>query len=178
MIIQVGMHGMLLLLFLFYEYVRINNIIILFVFFNRMNHPIKRFKSDDIDRNKMNNKNIEYDLYAGHKHTESSVLPNSFQNKPNFNTQNLKSEMGSIWKNSDEQKDANSTNFLKENKIEGDSEKSSTDLFTSEGLLPSYADLNKIFDNSDDNSNDDHVMFNTLSIIIDYNLLIFLLITL
>lgn len=47
----------------------------------------------------------------------------------------------------------------KENRSDSEADKNSNseNLFTSEGLQPSYADLNKIFDNSDDNSNDDHV---------------------
>ena len=48
--------------------------------------------------------------------------------------------------------------MIKEIKSESESDKMTTEhIFpTEEGLQPSYADLNKIFDNSDDNSNDDN----------------------
>jgi hypothetical protein len=83
---------------------------------------------------------------------------------PNYLAQNIKSELGGLWANGEEAKTPNSN--AKE-KTESESEKLTTDnLFTSEGLQPSYADLNKIFDNSDDNSNDDHVsLFFSLIII-------------
>jgi mediator of RNA polymerase II transcription subunit 13 len=125
-----------------------------------MNHPIKRFKSDNVDQHKAKNKNFDFNLYAGH---DELTLPNSTQNKPNYlhTAQDIKSEVESLWKNCEEQKtnnNANNASCVKENKSEIDNDKMSTDsLFTSEGLQPSYADLNKIFDNSDDNSNDDHV---------------------
>lgn len=124
-----------------------------------MNHPIKRFKSENVDQHKAKNKNLDFNLYAGH---DELTLPNSTQNKPNYLAQDIKSEVESLWKNCEEQKtinnNANNANCMKENKSEMDNDKISTDsLFTSEGLQPSYADLNKIFDNSDDNSNDDHV---------------------
>jgi mediator of RNA polymerase II transcription subunit 13 len=133
-----------------------------------MNHPIKRFKSDDTERNKAAiSRNVEYDLYARHKHIESSIQMNSFQNKSNCNVQNSNVIKSEGWTNSDEQmKDSN--NVLKDNnnKVDGDGDKMSTDLFTSEGLQPSYADLNKIFDNSDDNSNDEHVSFCSFHLLI------------
>lgn len=123
-----------------------------------MNHPIKRFKTENVDQHKTKNKNLDFNLYAGH---DELTLPNSTQNKPNYLAQDIKSEVESLWKNCEEQKtnnNANNANCMKENKSEIDNDKISTDsLFTSEGLQPSYADLNKIFDNSDDNSNDDHV---------------------
>lgn len=110
-----------------------------------MNHPIKRFKADDLERNKTN-KNSNYDLYAGQKCSESSGLPNYVQTGDG-----MKSEG---WKGDDK-----NPNGGKDNRSESDADKNSNNenLFTSEGLQPSYADLNKIFDNSDDNSNDDHV---------------------
>ncbi|CAH1719545.1 unnamed protein product [Chironomus riparius] len=127
-----------------------------------MNHPIKRFKSDNVDQHKLKNKNLDFNLYAGH---DELTLSNSTQNKPNYLAQDIKSEVESLWKNCEEQKTSNSANnasCMKENKSEIDNDKISTDsLFTSEGLQPSYADLNKIFDNSDDNSNDDHLVDNT-----------------
>lgn len=104
-----------------------------------MNHPIKRFKTDDLERYKTN-KNLKYDLYAGQMCSNSSN-PSSFMQ--NFND----SEM---WKN-DEAKNPNGGKECR--KSESD-DKTAENLFTSEGLQPSYADLNKIFDNSDDNSND------------------------
>jgi hypothetical protein len=103
-----------------------------------MNHPIKRFKADDLDRYKTN-RNLKYDLYSGHQCSESSNLPN-------FND-GVNSEM---WKG-DESKNPNGG---KENRKSESDDKTAENLFTSEGLQPSYADLNKIFDNSDDNSND------------------------
>lgn len=111
-----------------------------------MNHPIKRFKADDLERNKAN---LKYDLYAGQQCSESSGLPNYVQQ--NF-TDGIKNEM----LKGDESKNSNGG---KENRNDGEADKNSNteNLFTSEGLQPSYADLNKIFDNSDDNSNDDHV---------------------
>jgi hypothetical protein len=128
----------------------------------RMNHPIKRFKADDMDRNK-NNKNLKYDLYAGHKHTESSINSNLNQNKPNFLQQNIKNELGGLWKNTEgESKNmSNSNSNAKDSKSESEPEKLPTEgLFITEVLQPTYADLNKIFDNnSDDNSNDDQVSF-------------------
>lgn len=76
---------------------------------------------------------------------------------PNYLAQNIQNELGVLWTNGDESKSAPGSNVEKV-KTESESEKLSSDnLFTSEGLQPSYADLNKIFDNSDDNSNDDHV---------------------
>lgn len=127
-------------------------------FHYRINHPIKRFKTDNSNE-QHKNKNSDLNLYAGH---DESNLPNSIQNKPNYLMQDIKSEAESLWKNCDEQQKSNSVSSnasgMKENKNEIESDKISTDnLFTSEGLQPSYADLNKIFDNSDDNSNDDHV---------------------
>ena len=117
-----------------------------------MNHPIKRFKADDLERNKAN-KNLKYDLYAGQQCSESSGLPNYVQQSQNF-SEGIKNEM---WKG-DESKNPNGG---KENRSESEADKNTNteNLFTSEGLQPSYADLNKIFDNSDDNSNDDHVSF-------------------
>ena len=52
-----------------------------------------------------------------------------------------------MWKNE------NPSGGKETRKSESD-DKTAENLFTSEGLQPSYADLNKIFDNSDDNSND------------------------
>lgn len=120
-----------------------------------MNHPIKRFKADDYERTRVSNIN-KYDLYSGQKHTESQLPQQT--NMPNYLAQNIKSELGGLW-NGEEAKTPNSNvGGIKEIKTESESEKLTTDnLFTSEGLQPSYADLNKIFDNSDDNSNDDHV---------------------
>lgn len=125
-----------------------------------MNHPIKRFKADDYERTKVSKIN-KYDLYSGQKYTESQLPIQQQTNMPNYLAQNIKSELGGLWANGEE---ANS-NIAKECKTENESEKLTSDnLFTSEGLQPSYADLNKIFDNSDDNSNDDHVSFIFLSI--------------
>lgn len=118
-----------------------------------MNHPIKRFKPDDLDRSRTN-RNLRYDLYAGQTCSESSsVLPNLAHQMQNYND-GVKSEM---WKGDEAKGSLN--NSGKENKSESEADKNSNseNLFTSEGLQPSYADLNKIFDNSDDNSNDDHV---------------------
>lgn len=135
-----------------------------------MIHPIKRFKADDFDRNKTS-KNYTQDLYSGQKFTESSSLPIQQTNMPNYLMQNIKSELGNLWNNkNDDSKGGPSSssragcasgNMIKEIKSESESEKMSTEhIFpTEEGLQPSYADLNKIFDNSDDNSNDDHVNF-------------------
>lgn len=109
-----------------------------------MNHPIKRFKPDDLDRHRTN-KNIKYDLYDGQMCSESSGLPN-------FVNQNFNDSSRNDWKN----EDSKNPNSVKENRTESEADKNEN-LFTSEGLQPSYADLNKIFDNSDDNSNDDHV---------------------
>lgn len=116
-----------------------------------MNHPIKRFKADDLDRYRTN-RHSKYDLYAGQTYSESSGLPNIVQQMQNY-SDGVKNEM---WKG-DESK--NNANGGKENRSESEADKNSNseNLFTSEGLQPSYADLNKIFDNSDDNSNDDHV---------------------
>lgn len=106
-----------------------------------MNHPIKRFKADDLGRNKTN-KNLKYDLYAGQH--EFSNIPNFSNQMQNFNDAN-----NEMWKG-DESKNPNNGECRKS---ESD-DKTAENLFTSEGLQPSYADLNKIFDNSDDNSND------------------------
>lgn len=130
-----------------------------------MIHPIKRFKPDDFERSKAS-KNFKYDLYSGHMHTESSSLPIQQTSMPNYLAQNIKNELGSLWaKNAEDSKGSascsrvGSGNMIKEIKSESESEKMTTEhIFpTEEGLQPSYADLNKIFDNSDDNSNDDHV---------------------
>lgn len=130
-----------------------------------MNHPIKRFKSDDSDYKKINRNKMtsEYDLYSGQNHIEHlAVLNNLNQNISGYGVQNIKHDSESLWKNCDEQKKSNNIgNCSKDIKsTDSENDKVSTDnLFTSEGLQPSYADLNKIFDNSDDNSNDDHVSF-------------------
>jgi len=60
----------------------------------------------------------------------------------------------------------NALGSSKDSRNENDLDKNSNSesLFTSEGLQPSYSDLTKIFDNSDDNSNDDHVSLMSLSI--------------
>lgn len=109
---------------------------------SRMNHPIKRFKADDLDRNRIN-RNAQYDLYAGQT-SESSSTSNLVQNL-------CDGVKGEDAKN-------NSNNGGKQrSESEADKNPTSENLYTSEGLQPSYADLNKIFDNSDDNSNDDHV---------------------
>lgn len=102
-----------------------------------MNHPVKRFKPDDLDRYKTS-KNVKYDLYIGQHHNDS----NSSSQMQKFNDE--------LWKN-DENK--NPSGGKESRKSESD-DKTAENLFTSEGLQPSYADLNKIFDNSDDNSND------------------------
>lgn len=114
----------------------------------RMNHPIKRFKPDDLDRCRTN-KNSKYDLYIGQPSGESSSLPNLAQQ---FALQNYGDGVKSEWKGDD----AKSNGKDSKNDLD-DKNSTSENLFTSEGLQPSYADLNKIFDNSDDNSNDDHV---------------------
>jgi mediator of RNA polymerase II transcription subunit 13 len=119
--------------------------ILMFRFIYRMNHPIKRFKADDLDRYKTN-KNLKYDLYSGQQSSESSNFPNFSNQMQNFND-GVNSEM---WKG-DESKNPNGGKEIR--KSESD-DKTAENLFTSEGLQPSYADLNKIFDNSDDNSND------------------------
>lgn len=110
-----------------------------------MNHPIKRFKADDLERYKTN-KSLKYDLYAGQMWSNSSNHSSSSSFMQNFND-GVNSEM---WKN-DETKNPNGGKECR--KSESD-DKTAENLFTSEGLQPSYADLNKIFDNSDDNSND------------------------
>lgn len=131
-----------------------------------MNHPIKRFKADDYDRTKVSKIN-KYDLYSGQNHTESLLTTQQQMNMPNYLAQNIKSELG-LWSNGGEEAKTPNSNVggSKECKTESESEKLSTEsLFTSEGLQPSYADLNKIFDNSDDNSNDDHVSFKRKSLL-------------
>jgi mediator of RNA polymerase II transcription subunit 13 len=107
-----------------------------------MNHPIKRFKAGDLDRHRTG-KGSTNDLYAGQACSESSTLPNLAHHRQNY---------GEGGKNGDESK-------RERTESEADKNSTSENLFTSEGLQPSYADLNKIFDNSDDNSNDDHVSF-------------------
>lgn len=130
-------------------------IVILF----RLDHPIKRFKTDELDNS---TKNISYDLYAGQKQTESSILPCLLNHNQSFmNHDGERSDMA-MWKSVDETRhflNVNCTN--KETRTENDLDKTSNteNLFTIEGLQPTYEDLNKIFDNSEDNSeeNDDHV---------------------
>lgn len=108
-----------------------------------MNHPIKRFKADDLERSKAL-KNTRYDLYAGQSCGEASG-----------SNQGQDGGVKSEWKGDD----SKGAGGGKENRAENDADKNSQseNLFTSEGLAPSFDDLNKIFDNSDDNSNDDHV---------------------
>jgi mediator of RNA polymerase II transcription subunit 13 len=119
----------------------------MFIFTHRMNHPIKRFKSGDLERYRTS-KNAKYDLYAGQSSNDSANLHNASQLGDD-----VKREMGKY----DESR--TNANGGKENRSDSEADKNSNseNLFTSEGLQPSYADLNKIFDNSDDNSNDDHV---------------------
>lgn len=120
--------------------------------FFRMNHPIKRFKPDEFDKYKIN-KNYKDDLYYGQECTQSSTLPFILNQRPSSN--------GSSWGPFDDSDGGSNKYKMKEKMNDSDAEKNSNNdnLFTSEGLQPSYADLNKIFDNSDDNSNDEHVMF-------------------
>ncbi|CAO1404623.1 unnamed protein product [Diamesa hyperborea] len=118
-----------------------------------MNHPIKRFKPDEFDKYKIN-KNYKDDLYYGQECTQSSTLPFILNQRPSSN--------GSSWGPFDDS-DVSNKYKMKEKMNDSDAEKNSNNdnLFTSEGLQPSYADLNKIFDNSDDNSNDEHIEVNT-----------------
>lgn len=113
----------------------------------RMNHPIKRFKANDIERCKTV-KQVKYDLYAGQQHGESSGLQNSSNQGQNSND-GVKNE----WKSDD----MNTKSGKERTESEADKDSNSKNLFTSEGLRPSYNDIDKIFDNSDDNSNDNHV---------------------
>lgn len=113
----------------------------------RMNHPIKRFKANDLDRNRIN-RNAQYDLYAGQTCSESSSTPNLVQN------------FGDGVRGDDAKNNSNNGGKQR-SESEADKNSTSENLYTSEGLQPSYADLNKIFDNSDDNSNDDHVRCET-----------------
>lgn len=112
-----------------------------------MNHPIKRFKANDIERCKTI-KQVKYDLYAGQQHGESSGLPNS-SNQGQSSNDGVKNE----WKGDD----GNTKSGKERTESEADKDSNSKNLFTSEGLRPSYNDIDKIFDNSDDNSNDNHV---------------------
>lgn len=129
---------------------------LLLLFLYRMNHPIKRFRPDEFDKYKIN-KNYKDDLYYGQECTQSSTLPFILNQRPSSN--------GSSWGQFDDSDGGSSNKYkMKEKMNDSDTDKNSNNdnLFTSEGLQPSYADLNKIFDNSDDNSNDEHVIFQTI----------------
>lgn len=119
------------------------------LFVHRMNHPIKRFKPDDLRSNSNRMSYSKYDIYAGQQCSGET------SNSQPFN-QIIKQE---TWKGDESTANKNplSCGSIKDGKADVDGEKTTDNLFTSAGLEPSYADLNKIFDNSDDNSNDDHV---------------------
>jgi hypothetical protein len=121
-----------------------------------MAHPIKRFKAEDFDRNKSSSTASRYNLYSGQKHAESTTLP-SQTNVPGFLAQTIKNEISEELKGSAASR-LGGTGLMRI-KTESENEKMSTEsIFASEeGLQPSESDINKIFDNSDDNSNDDHV---------------------
>jgi hypothetical protein len=123
-----------------------------------MAHPIKRFKAEDFDRTKTTSTTSRYNLYSGQIHAESTTLP-SQASVPSFLTQSIKSEISEEMKGSAASRLSGTVGGLMKIKTENESEKMSTEsIFASEeGLQPSESDINKIFDNSDDNSNDDHV---------------------
>lgn len=109
-----------------------------------MNYPIKRFKPDELRNNSNRLSYPKHDIYAGEQQAGVGETPSS--SSQTFNA-TVKQEG---WKGSDETK---TTPTAKETES---SERSSDNLFANR-LEPSLADITKIFDNSDDNSNDDHV---------------------
>lgn len=123
-----------------------------------MAHPIKRFKAEDFDRNKTTSTASRYNLYFGQKHAESTTLP-SQTTVPSFLAQTIKNEISEEMKGPAASRLGGTVGGLMKIKTENENEKLTTEsIFASEeGLQPSESDINKIFDNSDDNSNDDHV---------------------
>jgi len=109
-----------------------------------MNYPIKRFKPDELRNNSNRLSYPKHDIYAGEQQAGVGETPSSSSQA--FGA-TVKQEG---WKGCDESK---TTPTSKETES---SERSSDNLFANR-LEPSLADITKIFDNSDDNSNDDHV---------------------
>lgn len=114
-----------------------------------MNYPIKRFKPDELRNNSNRLSYPKQDIYSGEQQAGVGEPSSSSQT---FNA-TVKQEG---WKSSDESKSTLTSNINKETES---NERNSDNLFTNR-LEPSLADITKIFDNSDDNSNDDHVSIN------------------
>lgn len=100
------------------------------------------------------------DLYAGHDHTKMAPEPQTYNSSM---LQYIKSEKQDqnqvIWIYIT--KTARTVTVLTDLKIcrvlQDDANKENKNLFTSDGLQPSYKDLEQIFDNSDDTSGDETV---------------------
>lgn len=112
-----------------------------------MMHPVKRFRPEEAEKLKSNKFRI--DLYEGQKYSHSSTLP-CILNQQSASEREANSSRTSP---ADGQSLIDSY-ISKNNPHDGDDKNSNTNenLFTSEGLQPSYEDLNKIFDNSDDDT--------------------------
>lgn len=120
-----------------------------------MNHPVKRYKPND--ESKVRSSDI-FDLYAGQPPIQTySQFSSTFGGNSDLNI------------NSDNQSggDLDDSQLLQAHEIKKEPYDNGTDkdggkcpsgnLYTSEGLQVSFKDLEQIFDNSDDTSNDETV---------------------
>lgn len=124
-----------------------------------MNYPIKRFKPDELRNNSNRLSYPKQDIYSSEQQAGVGEPSGSSQT---FNAA-VRQEG---FRNTDESRTTTTSNIINESE---NNERNSDNLFTNR-LEPSLADITKIFDNSDDNSNDDHVSINSPT-----NLIIFLI---
>lgn len=106
-----------------------------------MNYPIKRFKPDELRYNSNRLSYPKHDIYAGEQQAGVGESPSTSSQAFNATVE----QEG--WRTNDDTRAALTSN---------ETESNEHNLFTNR-LEPSLADITKIFDNSDDNSNDDHV---------------------
>uniref|UniRef100_A0A336LMU5 Mediator of RNA polymerase II transcription subunit 13 n=1 Tax=Culicoides sonorensis TaxID=179676 RepID=A0A336LMU5_CULSO len=120
------------------------------------NHPVKRFKPNDDKFSKRSHQNI--DLYVD-EIRNVETLPEQVLALPiniMSDTTNIKTEL-----KTSSDSDNNSGASLNTESNDEDMKPGPGNLFTIEGLQPSYKDLDQIFDNSDDASNEDVLQMHT-----------------
>ncbi|KAJ0180779.1 hypothetical protein K1T71_004183 [Dendrolimus kikuchii] len=94
-----------------------------------LEHPVKRFKTEEVSfREELALGSSEGDLYAGHEHTSMPATPHH------------------------DRRD------YKQERHDHDDTKEYKNLFTSDGLCPTFKDLEQIFDNSDDAASGDETV--------------------
>lgn len=114
-----------------------------------MNHPVKRFKPNDDKQQLKGN-----DLYANEVHTHNFDLSDQVLALP----ANIMADPPSIQDSSNNEGGVGRDNepFIKSEPMDEDIKDGN--LLTEKGLQPSFNDLDRIFDNSDDASNDETVI--------------------